>query len=121
MARFLYGCYDGGLGNLVEHNAGSVLPIQSEHFTQVPGDSLSLAVLIAGEPYLVGLGSSIAQLLYQTFFLLWHLIVGYKRVSINAVFFFLQVTDVSVARHHFIIFAKKPLNGFGFCGALYDN
>lgn len=53
--RLLNGFFDGRLCNLVEHDTVRFNWVEPEHFTEVPGDSLSLAVFIGCKPD--GLGS----------------------------------------------------------------
>ena len=104
----------------MEHNTVSVLLVESQHLAQVPGDCFSLAVFIGSQPHLLcGLGI-LLQLTNQSLLLFWYLIIGTQGVEINAYLFLFEVTDVSIARHHFEVFAKKLLNGFRLGGALYD-
>ena len=46
VAWIFNGSKNSGFGNLMEHNALSVLTLQVKHFAQVPCNSFSLAVLI---------------------------------------------------------------------------
>jgi len=117
----LYGIEDGTLGNLVEHDARGVPLVQSEHLAEMPTDGLSLAVLIGCQPNVAGCLGAFLQVGHYFLLLLGNLIVGFESIFIDAEFFFLQVADVSVRRHHLKILAKKFLYGLGLGRTLYDN
>ncbi len=94
----------GVFGNLVKHYAARVFGLESQHFIEVPCYGLTLAVLIGREPYGLRTLCSLFQIGYQG------LLVGRDfihrlevRVDAYADVFFAQVTDVSEARHHFIV------------------
>ena len=61
LARMLDGAQDGVLGDFVEDDAPRVFGLQSQHLVQVPGNGLSLAVLIGCEPDGFGFGRFFLQ------------------------------------------------------------
>ena len=61
LARMLDGAQDSVLGDFVEDDAPRVFGLQSQHLVQVPGDGLSLAVLIGCEPDGFGFGRFFLQ------------------------------------------------------------
>ena len=105
MARVLNGLQDSRLCNLVEHDAVGLLLIQSQHLAEVPGDGLSLTVFIGRQPHLLGLLGLLLQFADQFFLLVGNLVLGFQRCVVYTQFFFLQVADMAVARHHFEVLA----------------
>ena len=71
-ARIGDGVEYGALGNLVEDYAARVLGLQTEHLIEVPGDGLSLAVLIGCEPDGLGFGGVFLEFGHEL-----SLVVGY--------------------------------------------
>ena len=112
---------DGGLGNLVEDDTRSLFLIESEHLTEVPADGFSFAILIGCEPHFLGGLGIFLEFCYNLLLILWYLIVWFKRLFVDTESTLLQVSDVSVGRHHFIILAEELLNGFGLGRALYND
>ena len=117
----LDGIENGGLGNLVKHDAVGLRLVQTEHLAQVPGDGLSLTVLIGCEPYLLGLAGIGLQLANQFLFLFWNFVVGLQCVEVDTDLFLLQVADVTVTRHHLVVLPKELLNGLGLGWTLYNH
>ena len=115
-ARMLDGIKDSGFGNLVEHDTLGLLLIQSQHLTQVPRDGFSLAVFIGCEPYLTGFLGLVLQFTDQFLLLIGNLVFGFQGGVVDTQLFLLQVADMSVTRHDFIVLAKKFLNRLGLGG-----
>ena len=112
----LNGIKNSGFGNLVEHDTLGLLLIQSQHLTQVPRDSFSLAVFIGCEPYLTGFLGLVLQFTDQFLLLIGNLVFGFQGGVVDTQLFLLQVADMSVTRHDFIVLAKKFLNRLGLGG-----
>ena len=120
MAWCLDGLQNGRFRNLMEHNAVGSLFVKSQHLAQMPGDGLSLAVFIACQPYLLGLLGLRLQFAHQLLLLFGNLIFGFQCLVVDAQFLLLQVTNVAVARHHLVVFAKKLLDSFRLGRRLHD-
>ena len=121
VARRLNGFQYGGFRNLVEHDAAGLLLVQSQHLAQMPGNGLSLAVLIGCEPDLLGLLRTLFQFAYQFSLLFGNLIVGFQRFHIDTDFFLSQVAYMSIRRHHLEILSQEFLDSFCLCGALNNH
>ena len=113
------GLQDGGLRDLVEHDALRLLLVQTQHLAQVPRDGFSLAVLITGQPHLAGFLRLRLQLAHQLLLLVGNLVDGLQRLLVDAQLVLLQVADVAVARHHLVVLAEELLNGLSLGGRLY--
>ena len=112
----LDGPQDGILGDFVEHDALGVLGLQSQHFIEVPGDGLSLAVLIGRKPHHVCFLGFLFEFADQFLLLGRDFIVGFEGVGIDAELFLLQVADMTVTGEHFIVLSQKLLDGFSLAG-----
>ncbi len=121
VARMLDGIENSRLGNFMEDDAARLLLIQSEYFAKVPADGFSLAVLIGCQPDLLGLLGARLQFAYQFFLLFRYLIVGYHVFLVDAELFLFEVSDVTVGRHHFVVFAQELFYFFCLSGTLDDN
>ena len=121
VARMIYSLKDCRLRDFMEHDATGFLLVKSQDLTEMPADSLSLAVLIGCEPHLLGFFSVLFQFADDLAFLLRNNVVGFQRLCINAELFLLQVANVPIARHHLIVFSQKFLNSLGLCRALNNN
>ena len=111
-ARVLDGVEDGRLGNLVEDDALRRLRVELQGLLQVPGDGLSLAVLIGCQPHLLGALDGFLQLADQAALVVAHLVLRLVLVlHVDAHFFLGQVADVAVARLHRVVLAEKFLDG----------
>ena len=117
----LYGLQDGVLGDFVEHDAFRGAGVQSEHFTQVPADGFSLAVLIGSQPYGGGLLCLLLQFGYHFCLVGWYLVLWFEGLLVNAETLLLEVADVPVTGHHAVVLSQKLFNRFGLCGALYNH
>ena len=89
----------------MEHDAVRLLLVQSQHLAQMPGDGLSLAVLIGSQPHLFGILGLLLQLAHQLLLLVGNLVFGFQCLFVYTQFLFLQVADVAVARHHLEVLA----------------
>ncbi len=88
----------------MENDAPRTDRIEPEHFGQVPGDGLSLAVLIGSEPHHPGLAGSRLQFFYQFLLVGRNLIYRSEvAIDINTYATLLEVAYVTEARHHLVI------------------
>ena len=121
VARMFDGPQDGALGDLMEYDSLGVLRIEFQHLVQVPGDGLSLAVLIGRQPYSVGLRGLVFQLADQGALVRRDFILGREVVGdVYAERLLLQVADMSVTGQHLKVLSEELLNSFCFCRRL-DN
>ena len=87
----------------------------------MPGNRLSLAVLIGCEPYGFCLFSFCLQCANQRLFVCRDFVAGFKIIIyVDTEIFLLQIAYVSVTRKDFEIFPQKLFNRFCFCRRL-DN
>ena len=118
--RVLYGVEDGRFGDFVEHDAPSVFLVEFQHLLQVPGDGLSLAVLIGCEPHAFGLRHGFFQVGDQLALVVAYLVLGHiASLYVDAHLFFRQVAYVPVARLHRVVLAQKFLYRLRLCRRLY--
>ena len=97
VARVFDSVKDSVFSDFVKDDSPRFLRSKSEHFVEVPGDSLTFAVFIGSEPYHVGfLGFSFKG--FYEFFLVGGYFVNrlIVVVDVNAEFFLFQVADVTV-------------------------
>ena len=93
-----------------------------KHLKQVPGDSLSLAVLIGSQPHHIGFGRLFFEGLDQLFLVGRNFVNGFVMMSyIDAEIFLFQITDMSVAREYLVILSQEFLYRFSLCRRLYDH
>ena len=114
VARVFDGREDGRLRDFVEHDATRFLRVESEHFGEVPGDGFSFAVFIGCEPNRLRLFGLCAQFVNKVFLVRRYFVLGLERVEVHAKVLLLQVADMSVAGHHFIVRTEKLFDGLGF-------
>ena len=96
---------------LVEHYPFRVLWLQTQHFVQVPGDSLPFAVFIGCQPHSLGIGGLFLQIRHQFLLVRRHNIVWRETVvNVNAEVLLLKVADVTVAGHDLEVLAQEFLN-----------
>ena len=119
MTRRLDSTQNSWLGNFVEHDTVCFLFVQSQHLTQVPADGFSLAVFIGCQPDFLSLLRIRFQIFDELHLFLWYLVFGFERFRVNTHFLLLQVTDMTIARHHLILLTKKLLYRLGLCRRLY--
>ena len=105
MTWVFYSVKDGILRYFVEHYTVCLLLIKTEHLTQVPRDSLSLAVFIGCEPYCLRFLCVGLQVADNLLLIFRYLVIGLQRILVDAYLLLLKVADVSVARHHFVFFS----------------
>ena len=110
----LDGREDGRLRDFVEHDATRFLRVEPEHFGEVPGNGFPFAVFIGCEPNCLRLFSLCTQFVNQVFLVRRYFVLGLERVEVHAKVLLLQVADMSVAGHHFIVRAEKLFDGLGF-------
>ena len=121
MSRMFNSFKNGRLCNFVEHNAVGVLFIKSEHFAQMPRDGFSFAVFIGSQPHFLGFLRLRLQFSNEFFLFIWNLIVGFQRIHVDANLLFLQITNVSIARHHFVVLTQKTLYSLGLGRTLHNH
>ena len=120
-ARILQSILDGRLGNLVEYYPILLLLAQPKHLRQVPSDSLSLAVLIGCEPYVIRLLSSSSQSGYDALLVVRDLVLRVVVIiHIDSHTLGLEITYVSITGEHGKVFAQKLADRFRLCGRLND-
>ena len=120
VARVGDGVEDGVLGDFVEDDAAGVFRFEPEHFVEVPRDGLTLAVFIGGEPYGLGLRGGFLELGHERLLVGGNLIDGFELlIQVYGNVALTQVADVSVARHHLVVFSKKFFYGFRLCRRLH--
>ena len=106
----------------MEYDATRFVGRQPQDLEQMPRNGFSLTVFITREPYKIGLGSLVLQLLDLFLLVLRNLIKRFKAIlNIDAERLLVQVTDVTETRHYFIIIAQELLNGLGLGRRLNDN
>ena len=120
-ARRLDSLQNGRFGDFVEHNAVGFLLIQTEHFTQVPRDSLSFTVFIGCQPHLLGLLGISLQILHHLFLVFRNLVLRLEGLLVDAHLLFLQVTDMAVARHHLKVATQELFYRLGLSRRLYNH
>ena len=120
MTRMLDGLQNGGFGNLVEDDTVGLGLVQSQHLTQMPGDGFSLAVFIGCEPYFLCLLRVRLQFADESLLVIGDFVFRLKGMVINAEFFLLQVPDMTVARHDFIVITQEFLYRLRLGGRLYN-
>ena len=111
MTGMLDGIEDGLLGDLMEDDAVGLGFIKTQHLAEMPGDGLSLTVFIGGKPYLLGCTGKALQLLHYFYLVFRNLIVGLKGLLVDAQLLLLQIADVTITRHHFIVTTQELFNG----------
>ena len=117
VARCLDGVQDGALCDFVEDDAARACRVEPEDLCQMPRDGFSLAVFIGCEPHGLGLGCFALELGDELALVGGHFIVGREAVcDVYAEVFLFQVSDVSIARHYFVILAEEFLDGLGLGG-----
>ena len=110
----LDGFENGPFGDFVEDDAFRLIDRETQHFGQVPCDGFSLAVFIGREPHGLGLGGRLAQFAHQSLLLVGNLVHRTETmVNVDTETLAFQIAHMSVARHHFEVFAQKLL--YGFC------
>ena len=112
---------DGRLGDFMEHDTAGLLLIEAKDLTKMPADSLSLTVFIGCEPHLLGFLSVLLQFADHLTLLLRNDVMRLKCRGVYAEFFLFQVPDMTITRHHLIVFSQKFLYSLGLRGALYNN
>ena len=112
---------NGPLGDFVKDDPPGLIHRQSEHLGQVPGDGLSLAVLIGGEPD--GLVFSQAcELVHHLAFVGRYFVNGAETLGdVDAEVFFREVADMAETRFDDEIPAEEFLDGLGLGRGLHDN
>ncbi len=111
LARILHSLENSALGDFVEGDSLGVFILEPEGFEKVPGNGLSLAVLIGCKPNCLCLFGKFLEFADDFLFCRRDDILGLETVlHINAQLFVLQVTDVSFAGFYDIIFPKIVLN-----------
>ena len=121
VARVGDGVDNGVLGDFVEDDAAGVFGLETEHIIEMPGNGLTLAVLIGSEPHHLCVVGGFLEVAHKLLLIGRHFIFRLERiVHINAEILFAQVANMTVARHYFIVFTKK----FLYClslGRRFDN
>ena len=113
---------DGVLGDFMEHDAAGMLRLQAQGLEKVPGNGLSLAVLIGCEPDRVRFFRQFLQFRNDFFLVGRYDIFGFEAVSdIDPHFLLLQIPDVPETRLYDEILSQKLLDGPGFGRRLHDN
>ena len=108
VARVFDGIQEGRLGDFVKHDALRVFVRKPEHFVEVPCYGFTFAVLIGSQPHHFGLLSLLLQCLHQVAFVRRNLVDWSEAVvDVDAEILFVEIADVTFARHHFIVVAKK--------------
>ncbi len=88
----------GRLGYFVKYDTVCLFGFQSEHFVQMPGYGLSLAVFIGSQPYSFGFGCRGTQFAYQFLFFRRYFVQRCEIiVYVYAEILFSQVADMSEA------------------------
>ena len=118
MTRRLDSIQNGGFGNFVEYDTVCFLFVQSQYLAQVPADGFSLAVFIGCQPDFLSLLRIRFQFFDELHLFLWYLVFGFERLGVNTHFLLLQVTDMTIARHHLKLLTKKLLYRLGLCRRL---
>ena len=109
------------LGNLVEHYAAGLFRLQVQGLPQMPGDGLSLTVLIGCEPDHGSLVRSGLKLGHHFLLVRGHLVLRNEAVLYVYTQIFLgQITDVTVARTHCIFLSQYLFDGLRLSRRLYD-
>ena len=121
VTRVFDGVLDGRFGDFVEHDTFSFLRVESQHLGEVPRDGFSFAVLIGCEPDGLCLFCLGAQFAHHVLFVGGNLILWFKSFQVHPEIFLFQVSDVSVAGHHFEVTSEELLNGLRFRGRLHDD
>ena len=86
----------------------------------MPCNGLTLAVLIGSEPHGVGGGSCLSQFGHELCLVVGNFVDGVEIVvDVDTEAFFLEVADMSVARHHTVVVAEEFFDGLGFGRGLY--
>ncbi len=115
------GLLNGVFGDFVEHNAFGLLFFEVQRIKQMPGNGLSLAVLIGSKPYsfcFFGRGLEFGD----DFLLIGRdLVDGCETILyIYAEIFFLEIANMPIAGHDVKVFSEKLLYGLCFCRRLDD-
>ncbi len=104
----------------MKHDSLGGVRIKPEHLTQVPCYRFTLAVLIGCEPHRIGFLHLTLQVSDKSLLLSRNLIHRHKSVlNIDAEFFLVKVSDMSVARHNFIVGTQKFFYCFCLSRRLY--
>ena len=118
----LDGFQDGRLGDFVEHDAAGLLPRQVQRLAKVPGNGLSLAVLIGSQPHGPGLGGQLPELCHHLLFLRGDNVFRLESVGyIYAEFMLFQVPDMADGGLDKVILTQILLDGFHLSGRLYNH
>ena len=113
---------DGRFRDLVEDDPAGLRRVQAQRFGQVPGDGLSLAVLIGREPHGLGRGGEFLEVGHDLLLVGRNDIFGLEPMfHIHAQLLLLQVPDVADAGFHEIVSAQELLNGSHLSGRLDDH
>ena len=122
VARRLDGMQDGVFGDFVENDAPGAAAVQAQGLDQVPGNGLSLTVLIRSQPDQRGFVRRLLQLGHHLLLGGGHDILGLEAVGdIHAELLVLQVPDVSKAGFDREFLAQIFLNGLRLGRRLDDN
>ena len=86
--------------------------MQTNHLATVASlDKDAITVFIGGKPYLLGCTGKALQLLHYFYLVFRNLIVGLKGLLVDAQLLLLQIADVTITRHHFIVTTQELFNG----------
>ena len=105
---------DRRLGDLIENHALSPLGIQIQRVNQVPGDRLTLAVLVGGQIHRVRVLSDLLQFADDLPLVREHFVDGLEgAVQIDPHFRGGKIAHVAHARHDRVPRPQVPVNGSG--------
>ena len=108
--------------DFMEDDPFCVFRLQIQHLEKMPGNSLSLAVLIGSEPNGFCFFGKCFQFFNHGFLIRRNFIFRLKILfNINAEVLFFQIPDMSETGFDGVTFAQEFFDGFGLCRRLNDN
>ena len=119
MSWILDSLKNGGFCDFVEYDTACLFLVKSEHLAQVPGYRLSLAVLIGSQPYLFGSFGISLKFLHHLYLFLGYFVGRLQGIHIYTYFLFLQVSDMTIARHNLKVITEKLFNRLRLGRRLY--
>ena len=121
-ARIGEGLVDGALGDLAEGHAADLVSAQAGVLGDVPGDRLTLAIEVGGQPDQVGASRLVGQLVQLLAPILQRHVAGLEVVvHVHAQAARRQVADMAVGGQHGIPGAQVALDCLGLGGRLDDH
>ena len=116
------GLVDGALGDLAEGHPANPVGAQAGVLGDVPGDRLTLAVEVGGQPHQIGASRLVGQLVQLLAPILQWLVARFEVVvDVHPEAARRQVADVAVRGQHGIAGAEVALDCLGLGGRLDDH